>query len=43
LYMGDGSFYNTGNVNYNSLRMGFASFNEKEMEEAVMILKKILK
>jgi len=42
LFMGDGSFYNSGNVNYNALRMGFASFNEKEMEEVVGIIKKVV-
>ncbi|MGC4100802.1 aminotransferase-like domain-containing protein [Ferruginibacter sp.] len=43
LFMGDGSFYNTGPVNYNSLRMGFASLNEREMRESVEVLKKVLK
>jgi GntR family transcriptional regulator / MocR family aminotransferase len=43
LYMSDGGFYNSATINYNALRMGFASLNEKEMEETVMILKKILK
>ncbi len=42
LYMNDGSFYNSGAVNYNALRIGFASLNEKEMEEAVGILKKVI-
>jgi len=42
LYLSDGGFYNSGTVNYNALRMGFASLNEKEMEEAVGILKKIV-
>jgi len=42
LYMSDGSAYNLGTVNYNALRMGFASLNEKEMEEAISILKKVV-
>ncbi|MEO5647234.1 MAG: PLP-dependent aminotransferase family protein, partial [Chitinophagaceae bacterium] len=42
LYMGDGSFYNTGKVNYNALRIGFASFNEKELRGVIGILKKLL-
>jgi GntR family transcriptional regulator/MocR family aminotransferase len=43
LYMSDGSFYNSPGINYNALRMGFASLNEKEMEDSVRILKKIVK
>ena len=43
LFIGDGSFYNSGNINYNALRMGFASLNEKEMEEIVAIIKKTVK
>ena len=43
LFMSDGSFYNSPATNYNALRMGFASLNEKEMEEAVRILKKVVK
>jgi GntR family transcriptional regulator/MocR family aminotransferase len=43
LFMSDGSFYNSPVINYNALRMGFASLNEKEMKEAVSILKKIVK
>lgn len=43
LYMSDGGFYNSAGINYNALRMGFASLNEKEMEESVRILKKALK
>ncbi|HKO80098.1 MAG TPA: PLP-dependent aminotransferase family protein, partial [Chitinophagaceae bacterium] len=42
LFMGDGSFYNTGKINYNALRMGFASLNEKEIQGAMGILKKIM-
>lgn len=40
LFMVNGSYYNTGNKNYNSLRMGYASLNEKEMQQAVSIIKK---
>jgi GntR family transcriptional regulator/MocR family aminotransferase len=43
LFMSDGSFYNSPAINYNALRMGFASLNEKEMVESVRILKKALK
>jgi len=39
LYMTDGLFYNSGNVEYNALRMGFASMNEDEMKEAFHIIK----
>jgi GntR family transcriptional regulator/MocR family aminotransferase len=42
LYLSDGGFYNSGTVNYNASRMGFASLNEKEMEEAVNILKRVV-
>lgn len=40
LYMVNGTNYNTGDVNYNALRMGYASLNEEEMEMAVSIIKK---
>lgn len=42
LFINDGSFYNSNNINYNGLRMGFASLNEKEMRDAVKILEKIV-
>ena len=42
LFMSDGSSYNTGKVNYNALRMGFASLNEKEMHGIIAILKKLI-
>lgn len=42
LFMGDGSFYNTGKINYNALRMGFASLNEKEIQGAMGVLKKVV-
>lgn len=38
LAIGDGKEFNTGNVNYNSLRMGFASLNIAEQEKAIGIL-----
>lgn len=40
LYMVNGSYYNTGSTSYNALRMGYASLNEKEMQQAVGIIKK---
>jgi len=42
LFMANGQYYNTGNTNYNALRMGFASLNEKEMLLVVSIIKKAL-
>jgi GntR family transcriptional regulator/MocR family aminotransferase len=41
LFMSDGSFYNTGPVQYNALRMGFASLNEVEMAEIIGLLGKL--
>ena len=43
LFMSDGNAYSNGAVNYNALRFGFASLNEKEQIEAVDILKKVCK
>lgn len=40
LFMNDGASYITGKTNYNALRIGFASLNEKEMQEVVSILVK---
>lgn len=40
LFIGDGSFYNSGTVNYNAIRMGFASLNEREIESVIAILAK---
>lgn len=40
LYMVNGSYYNTGSTNYNALRIGYASLNGKEMQQAVGIIKK---
>lgn len=40
LFMNDGTSYVTGKTNYNALRIGFASLNEKEMQEMVNILVK---
>jgi DNA-binding transcriptional MocR family regulator len=42
LYIGNGSFYKNESFVTNALRMGFASLNEKEMTEALGILKKIV-
>jgi GntR family transcriptional regulator/MocR family aminotransferase len=42
LFMSDGSSYSYGTTNHNALRLGFASLNEKEMKEAVEILKKVI-
>ena len=39
LYLSNGNFYNTGTRKYNAVRMGFASLNEREMGEAVSIIK----
>jgi GntR family transcriptional regulator/MocR family aminotransferase len=36
--MNDGFSYVTGKTNYNALRIGFASLNEKEMHEVIAIL-----
>lgn len=43
LFMNDGANYVTGKANYNALRMGFASFNEKEMQEVMGILGKAMR
>jgi GntR family transcriptional regulator/MocR family aminotransferase len=40
LFMNDGASYITGKTNYNALRIGFASLNEKEMQEMISILVK---
>ncbi len=42
LAISDGKLYNTTAVNYNAIRMGFASLNLDEQEKAVEILKKCL-
>lgn len=41
LYMSNGMFYNTGKKEHNALRVGFASFNFKEIDEVVSILQKV--
>jgi GntR family transcriptional regulator/MocR family aminotransferase len=41
IYMNDGSRYNTDNLTPNSLRLGFASMNEKEMRTLVEALRKL--
>lgn len=43
LFMNDGAAYITGKTNYNALRIGFASLNEKEMYQTVNILLKAVK
>ncbi|WP_336515092.1 PLP-dependent aminotransferase family protein [Pollutibacter soli] len=42
LQMSDGLYYNSEKTNYNGLRMGFASMNEKEMRESMGIVQHIL-
>lgn len=42
LYLSDGSFYNPPHQNLNASRMGFASMNQAEMQEALAILKNCL-
>ena len=42
LFIGNGSFYNTDKIDYNALRMGFASLNEKEIQGTMGVLKKIM-
>lgn len=41
LYMADGNFYNSDKIVYNSVRMGFASLNKKELDEVAAIFKSI--
>jgi GntR family transcriptional regulator/MocR family aminotransferase len=42
LILGDGSDYDTGEIKYNSVGLGFASLNFKEQEKAVALLKEIV-
>jgi GntR family transcriptional regulator/MocR family aminotransferase len=42
LLISNGSNYSYGTVNHNALRMGFASLNEKEQQEAIAILKAVV-
>lgn len=42
LFMTDGSSYSYGTKNHNAIRFGFASLNEKEMKEAVEIIKQVV-
>lgn len=42
LYIGNGVFYKNECFSTNALRMGFASMKEKEIEEALGILKKTI-
>jgi len=41
IYMNDGSRYDTGKIAPNSLRIGFASMNEKEMKHFVQALREL--
>jgi len=43
LMIHDGSMYDVGDHHFNALRIGFASMNEKELEEAVLLLKRSIK
>ena len=38
----DGAFYNSGSVDYNAIRMGFASLAEAEITAVVAILRKAM-
>jgi len=38
----DGRMYDVDDQHFNALRIGFASMNEKELEEAVYLLKRSL-
>ena len=42
LFINANNGYNSGKPNYNAMRMGFASFNEKEMRSVMEILKKAM-
>jgi GntR family transcriptional regulator/MocR family aminotransferase len=42
LYIDNGNFYKNESFSTNGLRMGFASLGEKEMVEALGILRKVL-
>lgn len=42
LYIDNGNFYKNKSFSANAMRMGFASLEEKEIVEALGILKKIL-
>jgi GntR family transcriptional regulator/MocR family aminotransferase len=42
LVMSDGSDYDTAEVKYNAVGLGFASLNQKEQEKAVGILGEVL-
>lgn len=43
LLMKDGTFYNTSGVNYNALRMGFASLDKEQMEKGFGVLSEVIK
>lgn len=42
LVMRDGTDYDTDQMRYNSIRIGFASLNQDEQQRAVIILKKVI-
>lgn len=43
LYIDNGNFYKNESFASNGLRLGFASLEQNEMEEALAILKKVAK
>jgi GntR family transcriptional regulator/MocR family aminotransferase len=43
LLLGNGSLYNTGTRDYNATRLGFASLNEAEMQQAVGLLAAVVR
>jgi GntR family transcriptional regulator/MocR family aminotransferase len=43
LMINDGRMYDVDNHRFNALRIGFASMNEKELEEAVFLLKRSIR
>jgi GntR family transcriptional regulator/MocR family aminotransferase len=43
LMINDGRMYDVEDQRFNALRIGFASMNEKELEEAVFLLKRSLR
>ncbi|MEZ4884111.1 MAG: PLP-dependent aminotransferase family protein [Chitinophagales bacterium] len=42
VYIGDGQIHNPLNKNLNNTRLGFASMNEQEMEEAIGVLAQVI-
>ncbi len=43
IFIGDGLIHNPPNQNLNSTRLGFASLNEAEIEEAITLLEKVIR